>query len=459
MTPMILRSIGLLVAFSVFCTANAFAQDNSLPKFPESGPYQYEPKPDDPEFGKFFPAKAPEIGPLLLTKGDRLVIIGDSITEQKMYSRMIETYLTACMPHLEIETRQLGWSGETAAGFLRRMDSDCLRFEPTIATLCYGMNDARYRAYDVNNGHWYKDNYQHIVRRLKEAGVKVVLGSPGCAGKIATWVKAPACTLDEHNLNLCTLRDLGIEIAKEENVAFADLFWPMYVAQITAAKKYGTDEKPYQVTGNDGIHPPWAGQVIMAYGFLKSMGIREPIANLEVDLAATSAAGGDHHLLVEFASDDSSHKITFESHRYPFCATGKDNDENSIRSGMTLVPFNADLNQFLLTVSGLETDKTSVRWGDHSEEFTKEELAEGVNLAEHFEVNPFSKAFQAIDQAVAAKQAFETVQIKKIFHGEEGKKDLEAAVKSTEAKRAELVQAIQDAIVPVTHTVVITPTK
>jgi len=94
--------------------------------------------------------------------------------------------------------------------------------------------------------------------------------------------------LDEHNLNLCTLRDLGIEIAKEENVAFADLFWPMYVAQITAAKKYGTDEKPYQVTGNDGIHPPWAGQVIMAYGFLKSMGIREPIANLEVIIICSS---------------------------------------------------------------------------------------------------------------------------------------------------------------------------
>ncbi|MCR9209619.1 MAG: SGNH/GDSL hydrolase family protein, partial [bacterium] len=159
MPPTILRSIGLLVAFSVFATTTS-AEDSSLPKFPETGPYQYEPKPDDPEFGKFFPAKAPEVGPLLLTKGDRLVIIGDSITEQKMYSRMIETYLTACMPHLEIETRQLGWSGETAAGFLRRMDSDCLRFEPTIATLCYGMNDARYRAYDVNNGHWYKDNYQ-----------------------------------------------------------------------------------------------------------------------------------------------------------------------------------------------------------------------------------------------------------------------------------------------------------
>jgi lysophospholipase L1-like esterase len=89
--------------------------------------------------------KAPDIGPLLLQPGDRLAIIGDSITEQKMYSRIIEDYVTACLPELKITVRQLGWSGETAEGFRKRMDSDCLRFRPTVATLCYGMNDAKYR--------------------------------------------------------------------------------------------------------------------------------------------------------------------------------------------------------------------------------------------------------------------------------------------------------------------------
>jgi hypothetical protein len=75
----------------------------------------------------------------LIQPGDRLAIIGDSITEQKMYSRIIETYLTLCVPDLKISTRQFGWSGETAEGFLHRMTNDCLRFQPTIATLCYGM--------------------------------------------------------------------------------------------------------------------------------------------------------------------------------------------------------------------------------------------------------------------------------------------------------------------------------
>ena len=45
------------------------------------GPYKYEPKPSDQAFAKFNPRLAPAPGPLLLRRGDRLAIIGDSITE------------------------------------------------------------------------------------------------------------------------------------------------------------------------------------------------------------------------------------------------------------------------------------------------------------------------------------------------------------------------------------------
>jgi len=97
---------------------------------------------------KFHPLDAPQPAKLLLKKGDRLAICGDSITEQKMYSRIMEDYLTVCVPELGITVRQYGWSGERAPGFLARMTNDCLRFHPTIATTCYGMNDHEYHAYE-----------------------------------------------------------------------------------------------------------------------------------------------------------------------------------------------------------------------------------------------------------------------------------------------------------------------
>ena len=85
---------------------------------------ELEKKPDDPRFEKFQPRTAPQPTGLVLKQGDRLAIIGDSITEQKQYSRIMETYLTVCMPELEITARQYGWGGETAPGFLSRMTND-----------------------------------------------------------------------------------------------------------------------------------------------------------------------------------------------------------------------------------------------------------------------------------------------------------------------------------------------
>src|SRR6184192_1850967 len=142
------------------------------------------PKPSDTYFAPFDPKPAPQPRGLVLKKGDRLAICGDSITEQKMYSRIMETYLTVCVPELQITARQYGWSGETAPGFLARMTNDCLRFHPTIATTCYGMNDHGYRPYEPAIGERYKASSTAIVRAFKNAGARVVQGSPGCVGKV-----------------------------------------------------------------------------------------------------------------------------------------------------------------------------------------------------------------------------------------------------------------------------------
>jgi lysophospholipase L1-like esterase len=410
--------------------------------------YAYEVKPDDEAFRKLNPRKAPQPGTLLLKKGDRLAICGDSITEQKMYSRIIETYLTVCVPQLEITARQYGWSGEKTQGFLNRMDQDCLRFEPTVATLCYGMNDSLYRPFDVTNGMWYEDYYRAIVQKFKDAGAKVVLGSPGCAGKTASWVDSRSGTLDEHNENLCALRDIAINVAEAEDVAFADVFWPMYQAQIFAPGQHGaTKEQPYNVAGKDGIHPDWAGHVVMAYAFLRAMGLDGQIGEFIIDLNSNEAEVSEGHAIKSLGNG----KFEITSERYPFCAQGSLDRDNSIRSGMTLVPFTEDLNRFMLKVDGIGDGQYRVNWGGHSQEYAGADLRNGINLAEEFPENPFTVAFNKVDQAIAAKQNFETKQIKEIFHGPRGKADMEKAVDETEVQRKPLAKAIREAMVPVTH--------
>jgi len=152
-------------------------------------------------------------------RGDRLAICGDSITEQKMYSRIMEDYLTMCVPELKITARQFGWSGEKAPGFLARMTNDCLRFKPTIATTCYGMNDHLYKPYEEQIGKTYREKSAAIDEAFKANGVRVVQGSAGCVGKMPTWVKSANGTVEDLNLNLCTLRNIGIEVAEQERSA------------------------------------------------------------------------------------------------------------------------------------------------------------------------------------------------------------------------------------------------
>lgn len=437
----------LFLSFSSVCRSQQATTESVAQRL---GPYRYEAKPDHDAFRAFHPRKAPANQGLLLRRGDRLAICGDSITEQKMYSRIIETYLTACVPQWDVTVRQYGWSGEKTDGFLRRMNKDCLTFKPTVATLAYGMNDSRYRPFDYTNGQWYRDHYSAIVQGFKQNDVRVVVGSPGCAGKIAAWVKNRSGTLEQHNLHLCALRDIAIDVAETEGVRFADIFWPMLQAQVFAPGQHdATDEKPYFVAGQDGVHPGWAGHVIMAWAMLNAMGLDGDIATINVDLDAASATASEGHLVDSF--EDGS--VTVTSSRYPFCATGDLNDHNSIRSGMTLVPFAEDLNRFVLKASVAGDGLWEVSWGDKGNVFAADRLRQGINLAWEFPENPFCESFDRVDRAVAKKQAYETQQVKKVFHGSQGKANFEAAVKETEAIRQPLADAIAQAMEPVTHVI------
>lgn len=444
-----LLSVLSLLAFAA--ASHVHAQPGNAPTAPVAfGPYEYETRPDHEAFKSFNPRKAPAPGGLLLKKGDRLAICGDSITEQKMYSRLVETYLTTCVPQLKITVRQYGWSGEKTDGFLRRMDNDCLTFKPTVATLTYGMNDSRYRPFDVTNGRWYENHYTAIVRRFKENNVRVVVGSPGSAGKIANWVKSRAGTLEQHNIHLCALRDIAMGVAEQENVRFADIFWPMLQAQVLApAQHKATKENPYLVAGGDGIHPGWAGQVIMAWSMLRSMGLDGEIGTITVNLTDGQASAADGHHVDAFANG----KLTLTSSRYPFCASGDLHDHNSIRSGMTLVPFAEELNRFVLKLETPSAGNYRVTWGEHAREYSSEQLASGVNLAWDFEENPFCESFDRVSAAVGAKQAYETHQIKRVFHSREGRDNFEAVVQKTESERQPLADAIAIAMKPVTHTI------
>ena len=114
----------------------------------------------------------------------------------------------------------------------------------------------------------------------------------------------------------------------------------------------------------------------------------------------------------------------------------------------------------MLVVNNIGAPRCQVVWGGETRVYTAAQLAAGVNLADEFAVNPFSTAFQNVDNAVGIKQNYETTQIKTDSPQRRGENaTMPAVVARTEAKRAPLVDAIKAAFVPVHHVIRLVPVQ
>ena len=402
------------------------------------------------ELSAYVLTPAPETKELLLQKGDRLAIIGDSITEQKRYSLLVETYITGCLPELDVTVRQYGWSGEQAGGFIKRMENDVLRFKPTIATTCYGMNDFRYVPFDQKIADEYRKNTTTIVQAFKKAGAtRFVIGSPGIIDSVPKWVKTANGTKQDLNLALSKFRNIALEVATAENVAFADVYTPMLIANNVAQKRYGGT---FMVAGKDGVHPGWTGHLIMAYAFLKGLGVTGDLGTVTYDEASGKAIATKGHEVLSAADG----KVALRSTKLPFSSAPRElNSDDSISAGRALVPFDDELNRFILKLNKPKAAAYDVTWGETTKRYTATELTAGVNLAKDFAVHPLAGQFKKIWDAVGAKQAYETEQIKKLVHGTEGKADMEGTFARTEKIRDEKAAAIAATIQPVQHEILI----
>jgi lysophospholipase L1-like esterase len=395
----------------------------------------------------------------VLQPGDRVAIVGDSITEQKLYSKYVECYLLASAGVPDLKVMQYGWSGERAGGFADRLANDCAGFQPTVVTLCYGMNDGSYQPYNDQIGSTYEANMRRILAGLQKLGVRtVVVGSPGAVDQNffrpgQMMGNQPAHVA--YNDNLAHLRDIDRKLAEEHKQPFANVHDAMYETMKKAQEKLGNK---YDVCGGDGFHPSPNGQLIMAYAFLKGLGVDGNIGTITIDMQGKPTVAGGHKVL-----SGSEGTAEIESTQWPFCFEGDGNTSRSTRSITPFLPFNQDLNRLMLVVKNLDTPKAVVTWGEQSKEFTREELAAGVNLAAAFDQTPFDGPFRELVSAVGEKQNFETMMIKGIItqfrnyppqlrDDAEVQAALATISKKLHAEQAALDAAARKKLVPVKHT-------
>jgi len=227
-----------------------------------------------------------------------------------------------------------------------------------------------------------------------------------------------------------------------------------------AEARYGS---AYYLCGTDGVHPHRNGHLVMAYAFLKALGCDGNIGTISVDLANNSATATPGHEILSAADG----RVQIKSSRYPFCFWGDPASPDSTTGVLEFLPFNDDLNRFMLVVNHASADKLRVTWGEQSKIFTADELAKGINLAAEFLDNPFLKSFQSIEQRISEKQSKQINLYHNIMDNFHFYKDyIPQEQPQIEKMRDELLEwdrqtsdAVSAEVVPIVHTISIQTTK
>jgi len=343
-------------------------------------------------------------------KGDVVAICGDTLSNPRGYSAMIEMYLLVCQKGGPVRTAQFCQGNDCIKYLWARGVKPILEIHPTVVTTCYGMEDGYFFPVDApalvgTKGAFetYSNTLRSLIREFKSNGVRmVVVGSPG-AVKTENFIPRYQHNIVDYNRTLAVFRDIARRVAKEEDCPFANVHDLMLDVMGKAKRKYGD---AYHVCGADGWRPAENGQLVMAYAFLRAMGCDGDIGKIEIDIAKGNATASNGHKVVSYNGGE----VKVESSRYPFCFSGRPDDPAATTGIIEFFPFNEELNRFTLVVNGLaSSENVRVAWGAAANKvYSAADAAEGINLAAEYLNNPFCEPFKTILATVRKKQDWET---------------------------------------------------
>jgi isoamyl acetate esterase len=195
-----------------------------------------------------------------LNKGERIVFLGDSITEAgvrpKGYVTLVKTALAERHKDLGIEVVGAGVSGNKVPDLQRRLDRDVLAKKPTLVVVYIGINDVWHGEKEPARG-TPKDKFEaglkDVIQRIRDAGARVVLCTPSVIGEKKGGANPLDAKLDEY-------AEVSRKVAKETGARLCDLrkAFADYLA------KNNPDDKEQGVLTGDRVHLNDAGNKLVA---------------------------------------------------------------------------------------------------------------------------------------------------------------------------------------------------
>ncbi len=319
-----------------------------------------------------------------LKSGDRVVFYGDSITDQRLYTVITETYVATRFPNLDVTFVHSGWGGDKVSGggggpVDLRLTRDVLAYKPTVVTIMLGMNDGLYRAETEATDRTFFDGYRHIVDTLKSSasGLRLTAIQPSPYDDVTRDPLFPG----GYNEVLLSFSKWIANYASEAGLHVADLNTPV-VAMLRRANEF--DPAVAQTIIKDRVHPGFSGHMIMAESLLKSWNARPVVSSVVIDAGPKPKLGNTEHASVSDLSNANglSWNETDDALPLPLAEWQQNTNLGPISLVLRSSDFARALDDEKLTVSGLKSGVYSLKIdGISVGAFNSDELAQGVNLA------------------------------------------------------------------------------
>lgn len=228
-----------------------------------------------------------------LLAGKRVMVLGDSVTQDGRYLSYVEYFLQKQNPSLSFDIINAGLASETTSGLTEeghpgprpsihdRLDRALADIQPKMVIACYGMNDGIYKPLSPEREKAFHDGILKLVEKCQAVGAEVVLITPpafdvDCQG----GVKAAGF---DYNSVLDVYSEWELK-TRPGGATVIDLHVPMS-RQVKPCREAG---HPLHNQG-DGVHPADMGHFVIAKAILDGLKMPLPEGDLAKQMATAQA--------------------------------------------------------------------------------------------------------------------------------------------------------------------------
>ncbi|HBN79609.1 MAG TPA: hypothetical protein DD473_28060, partial [Planctomycetaceae bacterium] len=234
-------------------------------------------------------------------KANKILFLGDSITNAGDYIVHVEAQLRAQGLDPMPEIINLGLSSETCCGLSEpdhpfprpnvqeRLERALEIIKPDVVVACYGMNDGIYYPFSEERFQQYQAGVQELIEKVHRAEAKVVVMSPPPFDSLPVKEKTRSAGADEYAYyapfvnydDVLTSYGKWIMQGLKEADQVIDLHTPL-----TAYIKQQRKSDPDFTMAPDGVHCNAIGHEMIANTILTAWGVqsREPLPKELLDL-------------------------------------------------------------------------------------------------------------------------------------------------------------------------------